>query len=260
MKRFSFTSFSVFGAMLALLCICPMIDLSDASIADLDRYAVVNGSDLEALRQPMYDYQLYPTAGQGQLQFFQQQYGAGVTSALGAVVGSTKTLADTNMTMAGQLSKGLNLLLESVEVFFEPGKTATANTYQNQAIVTVIAIPTAALTAGPNDVDVIRQSGFLDFVVLSKNYLRHAPLGMFPGMVSLNMDAALATNSATTLGLSALSARAAGRPFFLNPLVTIPSNMNFSFNLNWPGAVATPSGFNGRIGINLDGVQFRNTQ
>jgi hypothetical protein len=257
--------FNLSALVLGFLAACGMfgmhmIDLSEASISDLDRYAVVNGSDLEALRQPIYDYQLYPTAGQGQLQFFQQQYGAGMTSALGAVVAATKNLADTNMTMAGQLSKGINLLLESVEVSFEPGRVATANTYLNQTITTVIAVPTTALTSGPNDVDIIRQSGWLDFVVLSKNYLRYAPLGMFPMMTALNLDAALASNSATTLGLSALSARAAGRPFFLNPLVTIPSNMNFSFNLNWPGAVATPSGFNGRIGVSLDGVQFRSTQ
>ena len=236
------------------------MDLYNPTLADLNAYSVVNGQDIESLRQPLYDWQIYPTAGQGQLQFFQNQVGQGVTSALGATATTAKTVADTNMTLSGQLSAGINFLMESIEVGFEPGSVSTTNTYTNYKPVSLIAVPTVALTGGPNDTDTIRQSGWLSFSVLSKNYLTFGPLGNFPMMTHLTMDAAVATNSATTLGITALASHWAGRPFYMQPLVTIPSNMNFNLNLNWPGALATPSGFNARIGITIDGIQFRNTQ
>jgi hypothetical protein len=226
----------------------------------LAQFAVINASDLEAVRQTFYDFQLYLTAGQAQLLFFQNQIGQGITSALGAVVAGNKSFADTNMNLSGQLTSGQNFLMQSIEIFFEPGSSAAASTYVQHAITTFIAVPTQVLLAAPNDVDAIRQSGWLEFLVLSKTYLREAPIGRFPPKTQLDLDSAMATNSATTASIFALSAKFYGRPYYIQPWVTIPSTTNFNVALNWPGAVATPSGFNGRIGCVLDGILFRNTQ
>lgn len=236
------------------------MSMQNPTLAQLQQYAVVNGQDLEAVRQTLYDFQLYPTAGQTQLQFFQAPGGQGITSAIGAVVGSAKGFADTNMTLAGQLARYVNFLLQSIEVFFEPGSVATANTYTPFRPVVLIAIPTLALTSGPNDVDAIRQSGWLELFVSNKTYLREAPLGRFPPKTQLDLDVAFATNSATTLGIGGFSGKFYGRPYYVEPWITLPANANFTVNLNWPGAVATPSGFNGRAGVVMDGITFRNTQ
>jgi hypothetical protein len=38
------------------------------------------------------------------------------------------------------------------------------------------------------------------------------------------------------------------------------ATQNFNITQNWPAALATPSGFNGRVGIKLDGLLYRNSQ
>jgi hypothetical protein len=51
-----------------------------------------------------------------------------------------------------------------------------------------------------------------------------------------------------------------GRPYFINPQIMLAPTQNFNISLNWPTAVAMPSGQNGRIGIVLDGLQYRLSQ
>jgi hypothetical protein len=42
--------------------------------------------------------------------------------------------------------------------------------------------------------------------------------------------------------------------------MTLVPAQNFAVNLLWPGVVATPSGFNGRVIVRLDGYFARSTQ
>jgi hypothetical protein len=53
---------------------------------------------------------------------------------------------------------------------------------------------------------------------------------------------------------------AKGRPYYVEPSIFLISTQNFSVTINFPVAVATPSGFNGRVGIILDGYLYRNSQ
>ncbi len=227
---------------------------------------VVNPNQSEVIRQRLYDYQLYPTAGQTELNFFQQPQGAGLTSAVGGAVGSAKTYADTNMQLAGQLPSGAAFKIESLEVDFKPGSVATANTYTMAALSQWNAVSAAALTAQVNDVNAFYQSGYLELWVLDKNYLRETPLSSFPPKTALDLQAAHATNSATTAQISTILAKAAGRPYYLEsangvPLpITLKPAISFSVKLKWPGVVATPSGFNGRVGVILDGLLMRASQ
>lgn len=226
----------------------------------LDQFKVSRPGMPEVIRQRLIDYQLYPAAGQAQLTFFANPVGQGLTSALGAVAGTPKTLADTNMTAAGQLSKGVQFLAESIEIAFEPGSVATANTFTNVTPATFTAVAASAIVAQLNDVNTVRMSGWLEFYILSKTYLTEAPLGSFPPKTRLEIDAAIATNSASTGVLNVNTARWGGRPYTLDPPITLDSNTNFNVFIKWPGAVALPSGFNGRIGVILDGVQYRLSQ
>lgn len=233
---------------------------TDYNLDTLNAYKINRPGAGEAVRQRLYDFLLYPTAGQAQLTFFALQLGQGVTSSLGAVVGSAKTYADTNMEVSGSLPRPKSYLLESIEIVFEPGSSAAANTFLQATPNQFVAVAAAAQLAQLADVNAIRISGWLELYIGSKTYLWEAPLGTFPPKVRLEMDVAIASNSATTAEVAAVQAKFGGRPYYMDPPITLESMQNFAVYLKWPGAVATPSTFNGRIGVILDGVLFRLSQ
>jgi hypothetical protein len=240
---------------------------STPTLSDLSRYRVNQANQAEAIRQALYDFVLYPTAGQTQLLFFQNQNGAGSgvsgTTASGAVAGTAKSLSDTNMELAANLPRFKNFLAESIEVRIDPGSVATANTF---TLANIGAFTAAAASAGfnvSNDVNALQQTGWLEFFIGSKLYLQEAPLGRFPPKCRMEVDAACAyatTVAATNSMLVVNVARAGGRPYYLNPRVVLTDSQNFVVRLNWPVAVATPSGFNARVGVLLDGFVFRASQ
>ena len=232
----------------------------DYSLATLQSYQVNLPGSSEVIRQRLYDFQLYPTAGQAQLSFFQLPIGQGITSAQGGAVGSAKTYADTNMENSGALPRPKNYLIESIEVLFEPGSVSTANTYTPAIPNQTAAAAAAVVLVQLQDINLIRQSGWLELYIGSKTYLWEAPLGTFPPKVRLEMDAALATTSGTAGEVVAVSSKWGGRPYYLDPPIALESLQNFVIYLKWPGVVATPSGFNARIGVVFDGVLYRNSQ
>jgi hypothetical protein len=221
---------------------------------------VVNPDQSEVVRNRFYDSALYPTAGVGQIQFFSQPIGQGVTSAQGAVVGSAKTRFDTNMDLAGTLPSGKGYLIESIEVLFLPGSVSTANTYTLAALSLFNAAAAAAVYGPVNDVNSFYQSGLLELNILGKNYLSETPLLAFPPKAHLDVVAGIASNSATVGTIGVAFAKAAGRPYQLDPGITLESGVNFDVTVKWPAPVATPSGFNGRMSVFLDGVFQRASQ
>ena len=228
--------------------------------ADFNARRVTNPSQSEVIRQRLYDFQLYPTAGVSQLTFFQNPIGTGITTALGATVGSAKTVADTSQELAGTLPSGKAFLIESLEVVFFPGSSASANTYAVAAPGQFSATASTALLLQASDVNIIYQAGVLELNILSKNYVRETPLLSFPPKANYNLDAAIATNSATTGEVASINMRAAGRPYFVEPSIALQPAVNFEIVIKFPGVVATPSGFNGRIGVILDGYTMRASQ
>lgn len=228
--------------------------------ADFNSRRVTNPAQSEIVRQRFYDWQLYPTAGVTQLAFFQQPIGQGITTALGGTVGTGKTLWDTNLELGGTLPSGKAFMIESIEVVFFPGSVATANTYTVASPALFNATAAAAVSAQLADVNSFYQSGMLELNILSKNYLRETPLIAFPPKTVFNLDAAYASNSATTAELGAVNMRAAGRPYYIDPTIALQPAVNFEVLLRFPAAVATPSGFNGRVGVILDGYFMRASQ
>jgi hypothetical protein len=228
--------------------------------ADFDAGRVTNPGQSEVIRQSLYDFQLYPTAGQTQLNFFSQPAGQGLTSAVGATAGAAKSLSDTNLVLPNQLPSGSAFMIESIEVFFYAGSVATANTYTPANISLFAAVSAAAVAGQLNDVNTVMQSGLLELNILQKNYLRETPLQRFPAKTGIDGNFAIASNSATTAETALVNARATGRPYYIDPPVTLQPAMNFEVLLKWPGVVATGSGFNGRIGVVLDGYTMRASQ
>ena len=69
------------------------------------------------------------------------------------------------------------------------------------------------------------------------------------------------TGLTAATGKSALAlAKASGRPYYLNPEITLQPAVNFEVILRYPAAVPTPTGFNGRVGVILDGYFQRASQ
>jgi hypothetical protein len=230
------------------------------SAADFNARRVTNPAQSEVVRQRFYDYQLYPTAGATQFTFFSQPIGQGLTSAVGGVAGSPKTLWDTNLELPNTLPSGKAFMIESIEVLFFPGSVSTANTYTVASPVLFNATAAAAVAAQAADVNTIYQSGMLELNILSKNYLRETPVLAFPPKANFTLDAAIASNSATTAEVGLVNMRASGRPYYISPEIALQPAVNFEVTIRYPAVVATPSGFNGRIGVILDGYFMRASQ
>ena len=226
---------------------------------DFQSRRVTNPNQSEVIRQRYYDYQLYATAGYTQLNFFSQPIGSGLTSAPGAVAGTTKTRHDTNLEIANSLPSGKGVMIESLEVIFLPGSVSTANTYTAVALTTFAAAAAATVGNSITDIYTIYQSGLLELQILDKVMLSETPLLAFPPKAQFDGFAAIASNSATVGASASTFLKAAGRPYYLQPEVALRSGENFSVSVKWPGVVATPSGFNGRIGVILDGFVQRAT-
>lgn len=208
-----------------------------ASVDAFQRYSVNRPGQLEVVKQPLYDYQTYPAAGATQLTFFAIPKGQ-----------SGKTLADTNMEVAGSLPNPKKFLVLGIEVFFIPGPNPSA------------AAAAPGVDNFVNDVwTVFKSTGYLEFFIGSKAYL-DAPINMFPAVTRLAGFAGLADS--TTAGANQFTrtsyASSAGQPFGLKPPLMLEPTQNFTITLNFPTAVAISA--NGRIGVHLKGLLYRNSQ
>ena len=87
----------------------------------LDAYNV-NREGWEGVTNTLYDSIAYAAAGQTQLTFFALPVGQG--TGLG---GGTKTLSDTNMTIAGSLPANQEFLVQSIELMFNPTTPSVAD-------------------------------------------------------------------------------------------------------------------------------------
>lgn len=226
--------------------------------ADFNARRVTNPSQSEVIRQRLYDYQIYPAAGVTQLTFFQSPIGQGTTSAVGATVGTAKTFFDTNMELGGQLPSGKSFLIESVEVVFFPGATATGYIPVSEAFVGATAA--AAQVTPISDANLFYNAGLIELNVLSKNYIRETPAIAFPPKANYDLSAAYGNGATTAISQGAQLLKAGGRPFFVEPSIALQPAVNFEVTIKYPAAVAMASGFNGRVGVILDGYLMRASQ
>ena len=153
-------------------------------------------------------------------------------------------------------------MIESIEVIFFPGSVSTANTY---TIVSPVAFSTTGAASQASqlaDVNSFYQSGMLELNVLSKNYLRETPMIAFPPKTNFNLDVAVSSagTNAQPSGFALMNGRVSGRPYYISPEIALQPAVNFEVVIKFPAAVATPSGFNARVGVILDGYFMRASQ
>lgn len=206
------------------------------SLDELQQYNPNLPNAIESIWQPFYDFQSYPTAGQTQLLFFQIPQGQ-----------SSKTLSDTNMTLAGQFPAPTAFLCTALMVAFFPGFANVASNTANAATA----------NANINDVVKVADSGYLQLTIGSKIYLTDGPTGKFPPNFSVSGQQAISGTYAAGTQVAIDYARTVGRYYEITPLL-VPMNQNFSVSLNWPTAVTTTA--IGRIGVILDGFYYRQSQ
>ncbi len=218
------------------------------SFEQLQDFSVNRTGQYEVIKQSLYDEVTYASAGQTSLIFFQVPKGQ-----------SGKTIADTNLTLAGQLASPINFLVYSVELLFLPGGNplTVAN---NDADTTVSALEFT------NDVYQFARNGSLRLTIGSKAYLEEAPLGVFPSKTWLETQfgAALHYTQATAADASrqiiGAYASLRGRPYATDPELLIAPTQNFDVTLTWPAAVPLPSGNDARLFCRLDGLLYRLSQ
>lgn len=216
--------------------ICHVDQYGIPGLDELQQYNVNRPGQIEAIKSSLYDFQTYAQAGQTQLQFYNVPKGQ-----------SSKTLADTNMTIAGALPAPQSFLVQSIEIYFFPaGDPSTFGT--------------AVAAENINDVYDVAKSGWLELFIGSKPYLDEAPLLKFPPQCGLTGWAAIGTHSTpTNLGYGVISYASFGGPIYMlvPPILLVPTQ-NFTVTLNWPTAVAISAA--ARIGINMCGILYRNSQ
>src|SRR5215469_4998782 len=88
--------------------------------ADLNAHITALAAQ-DIIYAPLFDAASYASAGQTQIVLFTSPIGQGTTTAPGA--SGTKTLADTNMTAAGQLTKGNEFFMTGQELMLFPGES-----------------------------------------------------------------------------------------------------------------------------------------
>lgn len=198
----------------------------------------VNRGQKEAIRSSLYDFQTYAAAGQTSLTFFQIPVGQ-----------SSKTKADTNMEAAGSLPSPKQFLVETIELYLFPG-----------SLIDVAATAATNLPQQADDMYAFAKSGYLDLFIGSKSYLTEAPLGRFPASTGLRIDSAVSgTFTAPNMTKSEYAAMT-GLIYRVEPQILLEPTQNFNVTLNWPTAVAMPSGVAARVGVVMRGLLYRNSQ
>lgn len=211
-------------------------------------------STQDVIWSPLYDFQSYGTQGGTQFTFFSSPIGQGTTSSPGAT--GSKTIADTNMNSAGQLTKGNEFYQTGLEILLFPGAATTFGPGE---------VTTEANTGRfVNDIYAIGKAGTLKQTVGSDRiYVNDGPLNMFPPVTRLAIAAALAVGNAATTNTATLDQIDygvwSGEPYAITPIY-IEANQGFQVQLNFPVAVAPPSAIAPRVGVRLRGYLIRNAQ
>jgi hypothetical protein len=217
--------------------------------SQLQNHLTQVGAISDVIWAPLYDANNYVgTTGHTQLNFFALPLGQGTTSAPGA--SGTKTLADTNLNAAGQLTMGNDFYMTGQELVFFPGVSPGSS---SEAV--------AVTGEFVNDTYTFSKSGVLTLQIGSnRQYIQDGPLGMFPPITRLAVASAISGGPTVTTTVNEVSyAAMSGQPYSITP-VYITATLGFQEILTWPAAVALPSGVNARVFSRLDGYLIRNAQ
>jgi hypothetical protein len=203
----------------------------------------------DVIYAPLYDSASYASAGQTQIVFFTAPIGSGTTSSPGAT--GTKLITDTNMTAAGQLTKGNEFFMVGQELILFPGEVPeTAGLAQAPSVTSGFL----------NDTYNIGKSGVLTLQIGSNRaYIQDGPLLLFPPTARLAVAAALSGGGGTGTQTNAevIYASWTGEPYAITP-VYIEATQGFQEVVQWPAVVSATA--TARLFSRLRGYLVRNAQ
>lgn len=208
-----------------------MAGLRQPDIQSLQKYGIDINKVKDVSYNALYDYQDYAMAGVSTMTFFQVPIGQ-----------SSKTLADTNMKLAGQLPKGEEFLVTGIEVAFFPSSND-------------ISTDDATLQYAYDYYRVMRAPSWLQFNILNKDYVQQGPLCKFPPAQHFELNSAMAEGNAALHSSSIL--QHVGQTYEIVP-VALQSSMSFDVTVNFKTVI--PVNSDGRIGVSLRGFRYRNAQ
>lgn len=195
------------------------------------RYQIGRPNSPDVFDQPLYDRVAYAAGGQTSLTFFTVPRSG------------SKSLAKTNMTLAGQLPAPQRFLIEQIGIMFFPS--------------TALSVHGAKAAANYiNEVQAVLQVGFLELYVNNKPILQEGPLLRFPPGNQFAVQSSLADSSTAAADSQSriAYAYASGAPRKLKVPIALMSSEAFYATLNWDAAVAVAGG--GEIGIYLGGYLY----
>jgi hypothetical protein len=239
-----------------------IVNVQYPTVEDFAANAVGINGKIELIWQPLYDWNVYPTAGIAALPFFTVPQG-GRFSAQPIAAAAAKTEADTNLTQPGMLPAPQSFWVDGLEMIVEPGGSATANLFAPANPTIVLAAQAAASNVIARDFTLIAGSGLVKFSIMQKTYYQESPISRFPQRSAVRADLSAATTSATAVSLTTTLPRVEGNGVRFAPGYGIATSSNFAVTVTWPALVPTTapgSGFNARIGCILNGWLFRAAQ
>lgn len=200
----------------------------------LEKYRVNQFSQLEVLYAPLYDVQNYAAAGQAMLQYFQ------------VGVSGTKTLADTNMELGGQLAAPQAFLCTGISLDLVPAAVP------GRAAATVLA-------TNINDVyKVMTGAAWLQVTIGQKPQITEGMLGKFVSTWGLMTAASVTLGGETGDDANIIDyATTQGEPYNIVPF-TIPSSQNFKATINTPTAITITA--QSRLMMTFHGYLYRSVQ
>lgn len=222
----------------------------------LDTHKVGIQGQKDVIWNPLYDFVAYPSAGGLLFTFFANPIGQGTSTVPGVGAGVAKSVGDTNLTIANQLTKGNEFYAVGSESVVLPGVSSAA------LPLTVLPgranVPT---TVGifVNDVWSITNGGTKVLTVgTDRKYIQDGPLAVFPPCTRLAVAAAVAQVSATGTGAGIEIAYAApsGEPYSLVPIY-FEANQSFTMQVTYQALIPTPSTQIARLGDRLRGYLIR---
>lgn len=213
---------------------------------DLNAHRAALGNTQDVVYWPLFDSSTYLPAGSTQISFFTSPIGQGVSSAPGAGATAVKSLADTNMYSAGQLTKGNEFFMTGQEFLFFPGDAPEQ--------VPALGVNNFFV----NDTYNVGKSGVVTLQVGSnRQYIQDGPLQNFPPSTRMFVAAALAGTSLTTVGSNIAYAAWVGEPYDITPIY-IEATQGFQEYVTWPAAVTVS--VTARLFSRLRGYLIRNAQ
>jgi hypothetical protein len=188
----------------------------------------------DVILQPLWDSVRLASGTLGQVTLFQQPKGQGAS--VWGTATTAKTLADTNMNLAGQIGSGWQFTCYTIQVSFNAGITAA-------------------------DAIVLADTGVIEFIVGAKTYLEIPVVNCSAGagVTGFGYTATTATNTTVEKQYVTNGHPGAKDVFGLGELpISVMENENFSVRLSWAAGASTAA--ETKIRVLLNGQLSRGVQ